>query len=387
LAILGSTGSIGVKTLDIVRFLPHRFEVVALAAGRNVDLLATQIAAFKPRLAAVLDEGLSGRLRQLLDPGLNVEVVWGEEGYLKIASADEAETVVSAMVGAAGLRPTWTAVQAGKRVALANKETLVMAGELIMSEARARDVQILPIDSEHSAIFQVLSGHKIEDVKRIILTASGGPFLEKNRQELAEVSRKEALAHPKWKMGAKISIDSATLMNKGLEAIEARWLFNYPLEQISIQIHPQSVVHSMVEFVDGSVLAQMGCPDMRVPIAYALSCPERLPLDLPRLDLPSLPDLSFSQPDLEAFPCLALALEAGRRGGTSPVILNAANEIAVHSFLNGGLDFLDISPVVRQTMNEEPIEPVRDLEHVLAVDQKTRKKAKDIITKTKRASE
>ncbi len=386
IAILGSTGSIGVNTLNVIREFPHRFKVTALAAGRNVELLASQVNEFKPQIAAVLTPDLAERLERLLDPALKVEVVWGEDGYTKAASGDETETVVSAIVGAAGLKPTWTAVQAGKRVALANKETLVMAGELIMKEAEAAGAEILPVDSEHSAIFQVLRGQKPEYVKRIILTASGGPFLKKSRAELVKVNRRKALAHPKWKMGARISIDSATLMNKGLEAIEARWLFGYPLEMINIQIHPQSIVHSMVEFVDGSILAQMGCPDMRVPIAYALSYPERLPLDLPRLDLPALSDLCFSEPDFEAFPCLALALKAGHTGGTAPVILNAADEIAVQAFLAGGLNFLDISRVVELTMKREPVEPLRGLEHILSVNQKARQSAKAITAELKGVS-
>ncbi|MBW2091357.1 MAG: 1-deoxy-D-xylulose-5-phosphate reductoisomerase [Deltaproteobacteria bacterium] len=386
IAILGSTGSIGVNALNVIRDYASQFKVIALSAGQNVELLARQIREFKPSIAAVLTQDLAERLKRLLDPALSVEVVWGEAGYIQVASMDETETVVSAMVGAAGLRPTWAAVQAGKRVALANKETLVMAGELIMKEAGLRGAEILPVDSEHSAIFQVLKGQNPRDVRRIILTASGGPFLEKNRQELAQVNRSEALAHPKWKMGAKISVDSATLMNKGLEAIEARWLFGYPLEKISIQIHPQSIVHSMVELVDGSILAQMGCPDMRVPIAYALSYPERLSLGLPCLDLPALPDLSFSEPDFEAFPCLALALDAGISGGTAPVILNAANEVAVHAFLAGELNFLDISQVVRQTMKQEPAEPLLDLKHVMSVNQKSRKKAEEIIADMKGTS-
>ncbi|MBW2053362.1 MAG: 1-deoxy-D-xylulose-5-phosphate reductoisomerase [Deltaproteobacteria bacterium] len=386
IAILGSTGSVGVNTLNVIRSYPHRFQAAALAAGRNVKLLAEQIAEFKPRAATVLTKELAEKLRSLLDPALKVEVAWGEEGYEKIASLDEAETVVSAMVGAAGLRPTWAAVRSGKRVALANKETLVMGGELIMAEAESRGAQILPVDSEHSAIFQVLCGQNRADVKRLILTASGGPFLNKSPQELAEVTSKEALAHPQWTMGAKISVDSATLMNKGLETIEARWLFGFSMEKIDIQIHPQSIVHSMVEFVDGAILAQMGCPDMRVPIAYALSYPERLPLDLPCLDLPCLPDLNFRQPDLEAFPCLALALEAGRSGGTSPVILNAANEVAVQSFLNGELNFLDISLVVRETLRQKPLEPLEDLEHIVKINYEARQKAKEIIAEMGRVN-
>jgi len=383
LTILGSTGSIGTSTLDVVRSFPERFKVSALAGGRNIGLLAGQIARFRPALAVVLTEELALELKKKLAPNLKVEVLWGEEGYEQAARLDEAETVVSAMVGGAGLKPTLAAVRAGKRVALANKETLVMAGELIMAEARTSEATILPIDSEHSAIFQALSGQNARDVKRIILTASGGPFFGKTREELAEVTRAEALSHPNWKMGDKISIDSATLMNKGLEAIEARWLFDCPFDKIGIQIHPQSVVHSMVEFVDGSVLAQMGVPDMRVPIAYALSCPDRLPLGLPNLDLPSLPGLTFEEPDPKAFPCLALALKAGVQGGTSPVILNAANEVAVHFFLENKIKFLDIGLIVDRIMEEGGSASLKGLDQIIEVDRAARVKTRALISEMK----
>ena len=277
ISILGSTGSIGVNSLDVVRRFPDRFRVTALAAGRNVRLLARQIREFQPRLAAVAGPGQAEELKDLLGASSGPEIAWGEEGLCRVAAADEVETVVSAVVGAAGLVPTWAAVKAGKRIALANKETLVMAGALVVDAAAASGAEILPVDSEHSAIFQVLAGQRPEDIKRIILTASGGPFRNLAAEELAGVTRDQALNHPNWNMGAKISVDSATLMNKGLEAIEARWLFNLPWDKIAIHIHPQSIVHSMVEFIDGSVLAQLGMPDMRVPIAYALSYPERLP--------------------------------------------------------------------------------------------------------------
>jgi 1-deoxy-D-xylulose-5-phosphate reductoisomerase len=382
-AILGSTGSIGVRTLDVIRSFPGRFRVKALAAGRNVERLAAQVKEFRPRLAAVLTEDLAVQLRDLIGPGFPVEVVFGEEGYVRAAALEEAETVVSAMVGAAGLRPTLAAVRAGRRVALANKEALVMAGGLVMAEARSSGAAILPVDSEHSAVFQVLEGQRREAVRRILLTASGGPFLGRSRAALAGVSPEEALAHPRWRMGAKISIDSATLMNKGLEAIEARWLFDCPLDRIDIVIHPESVVHSLVEFADGSVLAQMGIPDMRLPIAYALTYPERLPLDLPRLDLAGVGNLSFRRPEPEAFPCLGLALAAGRRGGTAPVVLNAANEAAVQAFLNREIGFLDIGRVIEQALSQDEGPAAADLGGILEVDRETRRRAQKIVSELK----
>jgi len=383
--ILGSTGSIGVSTLDVVRAFPGRFDVVALAAGRNVERLAEQVREFKPRLAAMLTEDLAARLREQVGAGVPVEIVFGEEGYARAAALDEAQTVVSAMVGAAGLRPTLTAVRAGKRVALANKEALVTAGGLVMDEARASGATILPVDSEHSAVFQVLEGQRREAVKRILLTASGGPFYGRSREELAGVSPEEALAHPRWNMGNKISIDSATLMNKGLEAIEARWLFDCPLDRVDIVIHPQSVVHSLVEFADGSMLAQMGLPDMRLPIAYALSYPERLPLDLPGLDLADVGGLTFGRPEIEAFPCLKLALAAGRQGGSAPVVLNAANEVAVEAFLAREIGFLDIDRVVETALGQDPGGAAADLEAVLAIDRETRGRAREIVARMKGA--
>jgi 1-deoxy-D-xylulose-5-phosphate reductoisomerase len=385
---LGSTGSIGVNSLDVARRFPDRFRVAALAAGRNVRLLAEQIREFRPRLAAVMGSSQAEEVRRLLGPSFDLEIAWGEEGLCRVAALAEVDTVVSAVVGAAGLVPTWAAVQAGKRIALANKETLVMAGPLVVAAAAASGAEILPVDSEHSAIFQVLAGQRPEDVKRIILTASGGPFRDYTAEDLVGVTRDQALAHPNWTMGAKISVDSATLMNKGLEAIEARWLFNLPWDKISIHIHPQSIVHSLVEFVDGSVLAQLGMPDMRVPIAYALSYPERLPLDLPVLDLPRAAALTFYEPDGERFPCLTMALEAGRRGGLCPAALNAANEVAVQSFLDGSLTFLDIHRVVARTLADNglgnPDPPLTDLAQVVAADQAARAAAREIVAEIRR---
>jgi 1-deoxy-D-xylulose-5-phosphate reductoisomerase len=379
LVVLGSTGSVGVNTLDVAARFPDRFEVLALAAGWNVDLLIKQAEQFRPRKLAVFSETEADALRKKIGSGSDVEIVYGPDGYIDVATLLDADCIVSAMVGAAGLRPTWAAVRAGKRVALANKETLVMAGEMIMAEAKRSGAEILPVDSEHSAIFQVLCGQDIYSVRRLIITASGGPFLNMDAESLSRVTAVEALNHPKWDMGAKISIDSATLMNKGLEAIEARWLFGLDWDRIDIHIHSQAIVHSLVEFVDGSVLAQLGLPDMRVPIAYALSYPARLPMDIPGLNLFDSEPLTFHQPDMDRFPCLALALEAGRQGGTAPAVLNAANEIAVEAFLNGRISFPGIADTVRGTLDRLSSEPLRDLDTVFTADEKARAAARDII--------
>ena len=348
-SILGATGSIGVSTLAVIRQFPERFRVAALAGGKNVALLAEEAREFRPALCAVLDEAAAGHLRALLGPG-GPEVVSGAGGYRLAATLPEARMVVSAMVGAAGLVPTIAAIEAGKDIALANKETLVAAGGLVMGLARRHGVSILPVDSEHSAIFQALLGNTRSAVRRILLTASGGPFFRKSREELASVTPEQALKHPNWTMGRKITIDSATLMNKGLEVIEAHHLFGVPLSAIAVHIHPESIIHSMVEYVDGSVIAQMGIPDMKTPIAYALSHPERLPVENPPLDLFRLGTLSFFEPDFGKFPCLRLAFEAGERGGTAPAVMNAANEIAVHAFLERRIGFADIAALIGRVM-------------------------------------
>ena len=378
LAVLGSTGSIGVNTLDIVRQFPDQFEVVGLSAGRNSRLLKQQILQFRPRVVSLLDTGLSDALRRELSSA-PVEIVHGVEGLIRVATHPDVDQVVSALVGAVGLIPTLSAIKTGKAIALANKEALVMAGKIIMEEARRNHVQILPIDSEHSAIFQSLLGHRREDVHRIILTASGGPFLKLSLRELEEVTAREALQHPNWEMGRKITIDSASLMNKGLEVIEAHWLFDMPVEKIDVQIHPQSVVHSMVEYIDGSTVAQMGIPDMRVPISYALSFPRRLPLTLPRLNLCEKGGLSFFPPDVERFPCLALAYRSIEIGETLPAILNAANEVAVGAFLEGSLKFTDIPCLVRQVMDQHEVKPVKTIEDILRADQWGREKSKALL--------
>ncbi len=379
IAILGSTGSIGRNTLDLVSRFPDRFQVVALAAGRNIALLREQILRFSPVLVSVAEPEMAGDLVASLPSTWNGEVVSGPAGNERVATARGVELVVSAIVGAAGLLPTLAAIRAGRDVALANKETLVMAGSLVMEEARRQKIRMLPVDSEHSAVAQALQSGRREDVARIILTASGGPFREFSSQELEDVTPDQALAHPNWDMGDKISIDSATMMNKGLEVIEARWLFDIDLDRISVVVHPQSIVHSMVEFVDGSVVAQMGVPDMRVPIGYALSWPERLDSNLPRLNLVECGDLHFHPPDLARFPALALASEVCRQGGILPAVLNAANEVAVAAFLERRIRFPEIIRVVRDTVYSTPWEQASEVRTILAADLAARTRAESIV--------
>jgi 1-deoxy-D-xylulose-5-phosphate reductoisomerase len=376
LSILGSTGSIGVSTLDVVRQFPDRFEVIALAAGRNTDLLMQQIKGFQPSVVAVLNHHLAEQLkRSLRSCSHQPEVLYGQEGYECVATHPESQTLVSAMVGAAGLLPTLAAITAGKDLALANKETLVIAGEIVMQLAKQHGTRILPVDSEHSAIFQALEGNHREALKRILLTASGGPFFDKSSDELAHVTPQAALCHPNWNMGRKITIDSATLMNKGLEVIEAHWLFGVPVDDIVIHIHPESIVHSMVEYIDGSVIAQMGIPDMRIPIAYALAYPERLPVQSPPLDLIRLRHLNFYPPDEIRFPCLRLAYEACRTGSTLPAVLNAANEVAVEAFLDGKISFVEIPQIIESVMNTHQLASSLTIETILKADQWARKEA------------
>ena len=378
IAILGSTGSIGVSTLDIVGRFPEKFRVVALAAGKNLTQLIAQIKSFQPSLVSLSQEEDAKKLRQEL-PDFEGDIVWGADGLLATATYEDADMVMAALVGAIGLPPTLAAIRAGKDVALANKEALVVSGELMTREAVQHGVQLLPVDSEHNAIFQALHGHKQERVKRIILTASGGPFLHRPAEDFQTIRIEEALQHPTWKMGNKITIDSATLMNKGLEVIEARWLFNLPPEQVSVIVHPQSIVHSLVEYVDGSVLAQLGIPDMRVPISYILAYPDRLPLThLPQLNLAEAARLEFVEPDYDKFPCLGLAYTALERGGTCPAALNAANEVAVASFLSGRIAFTDIADINKQVLTAHAVQPVKDLESVLEADGWARAQAKKI---------
>ena len=379
IAILGSTGSIGRSALEVIEQFPDQFQVVALAAGKNVDLLTEQIQRFRPKVAAVLDQDLANDLVDRLPADIEVEVRAGSPGYQNIANCPDADMVLSSMVGAAGLLPTLSAIRAGKDVALANKETLVMAGALVMEEVKRYQTRLLPVDSEHNAIFQALEGHRRKDLKRILLTASGGPFLNMPKEQLESVTPVQALAHPNWEMGAKITIDSATMMNKGLEVIEAKWLFDVAVENIDVHIHPQSIVHSMVEYVDGSVIAQMGMPDMRVPIAYALAYPERLKLDFPTLDFFSVQTLTFQEPDLSRFPCLDLAFNACKAGGTMPAVLNASNEVAVQAFLDKRIPFLGIARLVDKVMQEHELAPATELEAILAADTWARRRAEEVI--------
>jgi len=375
ISILGSTGSIGASTLDVVAAHPEEFAVTGLAAGKNIGRLAEQIARFRPRLSAVIDEEHASRLRDLLGAESATEVLHGPEGYCEVAAVGGNDMVVSAMVGAAGLVPTLAAIEAGIQIALANKEVLVMAGRTVMNRAAEKGVNIIPVDSEHSAIFQCLQGNRREDLRRIVLTASGGPFLKTPAERLASVTAAEALRHPNWTMGRKITIDSATMINKGLEVIEAGWLFDLPVGAIDVLIHPQSIVHSLVEYRDGSVIAQLGVPDMRLPIAYALSFPRRLPRSDARLDLTTAGALEFIAPDLERFPGLRLAYEAARRGGTAPAVLNAANETAVEAFLCDRIGFSDIVAVIGRVLagHAAQVEPTMD--EIIAADRWAREEA------------
>ena len=375
LSILGSTGSVGANVLRIVDAFPGRFEVVGLAAGHNVHRLAEQIARYRPRLVSVATAEAAQELARLVDLG-RISVGVGEAGAVAVATHPEAWMVVASAVGAVGLVPTYRALEAGKDVALANKETLVMAGELMVDKARQTGARLLPIDSEHCALHQCLDGRKPEEVRKLVLTASGGPFRERPRESFDRITPEEALNHPTWNMGRKITIDSATLMNKGLEVIEAHWLFGIPGEHISVLIHPQSVVHSMVEFVDGTVLAQLGVTDMRLPIQYALSHPEVWEAAIPGLDFGQGMSLSFHPPDRERFPCLGLAYRALARGGSLPAVLNATNEEAVASFLDGKIPFTAIPEVILEVMEAHPPAPLRALEDVLQADTWAREQAR-----------
>lgn len=381
ITVLGSTGSIGVSTLDVIARHPERFRVVALTANRGVERMLQQCEQFRPTVAVMADEP-SGRelARGLSERGIATEVLCGLRGLETAAAMRDADYVMAAIVGAAGLLPTLSAVRAGKRVLLANKEALVMAGHLFMREASEHGAEILPIDSEHNAVFQCLPPERLQGleeggVKRILLTASGGPFRETPIAELAGVTPDQACAHPNWEMGRKISVDSATMMNKGLEVIEAHWLFRAPAQRIQVVLHPQSVIHSMVEYVDGSVLAQLGNPDMRTPIAHALAWPERIASGVDSLDLFQVARLDFEAPDLQRFPCLRLAFEAIEAGGTAPAVLNAANEVAVAAFLDERLPFTAIAEVVEETLQRLPAREPGGLESLLQLDTEARKVA------------
>ena len=339
LTILGSTGSIGTNALKIVAQFPERFTAKVLTAGQNISKLAEQIKQFRPELVAVFDETGAADLERALPKDTGVKIVYGASGYQTAAAYETSDMVLTAIVGAAGLMPTIAAIEAGKDIALANKETLVMAGELVMQLARKNQVEIIPVDSEHSAIFQCLMGQRASDLDALLITASGGPFMNMPAQSFSGVSPEAALNHPNWQMGPKITIDSATLMNKGLEVIEAKHLFDVEMDRIRVVVHPQSIIHSMVSFQDGSILAQLGIPDMKGAIAFALSFPERLPLAQPLPDFARIGSFTFKEPDIHKFSCLGLAMEAGRTGGTLPAVLNAANEVAVHAFLERRLVF------------------------------------------------
>lgn len=370
LTILGSTGSIGRQTLDVVRHLPIR--VAALTAGTNIDLMEQQCREFQPQLAVMGTQASAEELQARLT-GQTIDIDWGEEGLLRAASLDTADTVVTAVVGMVGLKPTLAAIRQGKRIGLANKETMVCAGELVMAEAEKHHAEIAPVDSEHSAIFQCLMGCKDRSqVKNLILTCSGGPFFGKTKEQLQTVTKADALKHPNWKMGAKITIDCATLMNKGLEVIEAMRLYRLPPEQVQVVIHRQSIVHSLVEFVDGAIMAQLGVPDMRIPIQLALTYPDRTENPAPGLDLLTCGELSFLKPDLDAFPCLAIALDAARQGGTACPAMNGANEAAVALYLEDKIGFYDIPRLVRAAMDAVPFVKDPDLDTILAADRLAR---------------
>lgn len=367
IVILGATGSIGTNTLDITQRFPERYKVIGLTAKSNDAKLEDLIKRVQPEVVALQDENAAHALSKRL-PKSGPEVLSGQAGIVEVARLSDAALVISAIVGSAGLLPTLSAIRAKKTIAVANKEPLVMAGEIIQREAKENGVTILPIDSEHSAIFQALNGERHQDIQKIILTASGGPLLGLSVEEKTNISQKKALAHPNWKMGPKISIDSATLMNKGLEVIEAKWLFNMPPEKIEVVIHPQSIIHSMVEFVDRSVVAQLGLPDMRTPISYVLNYPERSPLDLPSLDLAALGTLTFEAPDTKAFPLLETAYEVLRRGDTFPSVLNAANEEAVQAFLEKKINFGTINKVIEKTLETHTPTSAKTLEHVIEAE-------------------
>jgi 1-deoxy-D-xylulose-5-phosphate reductoisomerase len=378
LSILGATGSIGRNTLAIAERFPSEFNIRALTAKTNVERLARQVERFRPEIVAVYDEKSAEALQR--EVGIkNVRIEYGPEGYTRCAALEGVDVVVAAMVGSAGLIPALAAIDAGNNIALANKETLVMAGEIVMDRANTQGVRILPVDSEHSAIFQCINGNRPRDLSRILLTGSGGPFRVLPIEEFSTITVEQALAHPNWAMGPKISIDSATMMNKGLEVIEAKHLFNVDLDQIEVLIHPQSVIHSMVAFQDGTVMAQMGIPDMKGAIAYALTCPERIALNMPLPDFCRMGSLDFSMPDFDRFPCLAHAFKACKIGGSAPAVLNAANEVAVDAFLKGDLAYAAISLVVESALKQHTPRHSPDLDDIISDDQWARRQARRFV--------
>ena len=379
ITLLGATGSVGRRTLELVSAFPDALSVQGLAArGSNVPLLAELCLRHKPKAVALLEADAVDALARAL-PHPRPELLRGPAGLVTLAAETDADVVLSALVGGAGLLPTMAAIEAGRSIALANKETLVMAGKLMTAAARARKVSLLPVDSEHSAIFQCLQGHNRSEVRRILLTGSGGPFRLLSRDALSRVTVADALKHPTWKMGAKITVDSATLMNKGLEIIEARWLFDLAPEQIEVVVHPQSIVHSMVEYIDGSVIAQLGVADMGIPILYALTYPERLPCPALALNLTEVGQLTFHEPDTEKFPCLRLARQALARGGSAPTVLNAANEVGVAAFLDGRIRFTQIAELIAEALDRVPARELPSIEECVAVDRETRRMAGEIL--------
>ncbi len=378
IALLGSTGSIGLSTLDLVRRFPDRFKIFGMVAGKNIRRLATQIKEFSPKVVSVKNQSDVDRLRKLVG-SRRVAIAWGVDGATQIATAGEVDLVLAAIVGAAGLLPTLAGVRAGKEIALANKEALVMAGEIFMREAKKKRTTVLPVDSEHSAIFQCLQGNRRDEVDKLILTASGGPFLQTPLRRLGQVTIAEALKHPNWKMGRKITIDSATMMNKGLEVVEARWEFDIEPARIDVVIHPQSVVHSMVRYQDGAIIAQLGIPDMRIPIAYALAFPHRLNGGWKPLEMTQQGELNFLPVEGKRFPALALAYQALNEGGTMPAVLNAANEVAVDAFLEGKIGFREIHRTIEKTMHGHMSKKAQQIEDVLEIDRWARERATALI--------
>lgn len=379
IVILGSTGSIGVNALDVVRHHKDKFRVVGLSANKNIPLILNQIREFQPKAVAIGDTPSAEKLKKITSTWKNRPEIWNHaDGNERLARFRESEFVLCGMVGAAGLLPLVQALKAGKTVGLANKEALIVAGDLIMRLSKKYNAPVIPVDSEHSAIYQCLIGHNVDEVSRIVLTASGGPFY-RYENDLDKISVAQALNHPTWKMGAKITVDSATLMNKGLEAIEAHYLFGVPMSKIHILIHPQSIVHSLVEYADGALLAQLSHPDMRLPIQYALTHPERVTTKIKRLHLEDVKRLDFASPDFSRFPCLKLALDAGEKGGTAPVALSSANEVAVHAFINGKISFMTIPTVVKGVLKKHRVRQKPTLDDVLSVDLWAREEAKNLI--------
>ncbi|CUS77221.1 1-deoxy-D-xylulose 5-phosphate reductoisomerase [Candidatus Kryptonium thompsonii] len=376
IAILGSTGSIGKNAIEVILNFPNRFKVTYLAVNKNIKLLLEQVKLLKPKGVVIFDKEKAEEFSNFVNG--EVEVLSGEEGLLEVVSRDDVDIVLNSLVGFSGLKPTIKAIESKKRIALANKETLVVAGEIITKLLRENNVELIPVDSEHNAIFQCLVGEKISDINRIILTASGGPFLYKNKAELENVTVEEALKHPNWKMGSKITIDSATLMNKGLEVIEAHWIFGLPVDKIKVVIHPQSVIHSMVEFIDGSIKAQLGVPDMKIPIQYALTYPERKHANYGQVDFVKLGQMTFLEPDLDKFECLKIAYEVAKLGGTYPTVLNAANEVAVEAFLNRKIKFTMIPEVIKKAIDAHKPKFNPDLDDILTADSETRKFVKNL---------